>query len=131
MGRAERRGRGLFPSDDLALWASRATFGADPDPADVELTRSMIAAMSPSAVSGLLGPLLTFDVHRQVHAIDLPTQVVVGTRDLLTPPKMARAIVDQIPGAQLTVYPGCGHMVMLERPDQLSDLLHRASPTTT
>ncbi|HVX22506.1 MAG TPA: alpha/beta fold hydrolase [Acidimicrobiales bacterium] len=128
LGRAERRGQGLFPSDDLALWATRASFGAHPAPADVELTRAMIAAMSPSAVSGLLGPLLAFDVHRQIHAIDLPTHVVVGTRDVLTPPRMARAIVGQIPGATLHVLPGCGHMVMLERADQLCDLLHRALP---
>ncbi len=130
LGRAERRGQGLFPSDDLALWATRATFGAHPAPADVELTRAMIAAMSPTAVSGLLGPLLAFDVHRQIHAIDLPTHVVVGTRDLLTPPRMARAIVDQIPGATLHILAGCGHMVMLERADELCDLLHGALSTT-
>ncbi len=127
LGRAERRGRGLFPSDDLALWIARATFGAAPAPADVELTRSMMAAMSPSAFSGLFGPLLTFDVHRQIHAIDLPTHVVVGSRDVGTPPRLARAIVEQIPGAELTVYAGCGHMVMLERPDELCDLLRRAA----
>jgi pimeloyl-ACP methyl ester carboxylesterase len=127
LGRAERRGRGLFPSDDLALWIARATFGAAPAPADVELTRSMMAAMSPSAFSGLFGPLLAFDVHRQIHAIDLPTHVVVGSRDVGTPPRLARAIVEQIPGAELTVYPGCGHMVMLERADELCDLLRRAA----
>jgi len=130
LGRAERRGQGLFPSDGLALWATRATFGAHPAPADVELTRSMIAAMSPSAVSGLLGPLFAFDVHRQIHAIDLPTHVVVGTRDVLTPPRMARTIVDQIPGATLHVFDGCGHMVMLERADELCDLLHDVATST-
>jgi len=130
LGRAERRGQGLFPSGDLALWATRATFGAGPSPVDVELTRSMMVAMSPSAASGLLAPLLAFDVHKQIHVIDLPTHVVVGARDLVTPPRMAREIVDQIPGATLTVLPGCGHMVMLERDHQLSDLLHDAIADT-
>ena len=41
---------------------TRLSFGADPSPVDLELTRSMVAAMSPTAVSGLLPGLLSFDV---------------------------------------------------------------------
>jgi pimeloyl-ACP methyl ester carboxylesterase len=125
--RAERRGRGLLPHEDVGPLFTRVSFGADPSPADVELTRSMVAAMSPSAVSGLLPPLLSFDVHRRIGAIDLPTWVVVGTRDVLTPPRMARAMAAAIPGARLVVLPGCGHMVMLERADELDALLDRVS----
>jgi pimeloyl-ACP methyl ester carboxylesterase len=124
---AERTGRGLFPVEDLAVWASRAAFGARPDPLDVELTRSMIAAMAPASMAGLLGPLLRFDVSGRVGGIDVPTKVVVGRRDLLTPPRMARALARAIPGAELTEYPGCGHMVMLERPDELDRLLDEFS----
>jgi pimeloyl-ACP methyl ester carboxylesterase len=120
---AERRGRGLMPGEDLGAWITRASFGARPDPHDLELTRSMIAAMSPSAMAGLMGPLLRFDLHREIAAIEVPTTVVVGTRDLLTPPRMARAMAATIPGATLVEYPGCGHMVMLERAEEFNDLL--------
>jgi len=113
-------------ADILFCHANVVPVGKDQLP-HVELTRSMMAAMSPSAFSGLFGPLLAFDVHRQIHAIDLPTHVVVGSRDMGTPPRLARAIVEQIPGAELTVYPGCGHMVMLERADEFCDLLRRAA----
>ena len=122
---SERRGRGLIPRDDLGAWITRACFGRHPSPADIELTRSMLAAMSPSAMAGLLGPLLAFDVRRRISAIDLPTRVVVGSRDVMTPPRMARAMADRIPGATLTVLPGCGHMVMLERAEELDDIVAR------
>ena len=121
--RAERRGAGLFPADDLGVWATRLAFGARPSPADVELTRSMIDAMSPTALAALVPSLLSFDVRDRLGAVDVPTQVVVGTRDLLTPPRAARAIAARVPGSNLTVLPGCGHMVMLERADELCELL--------
>ena len=38
---------------------------------------------------------------------------------------MARAIAERIPGAELTVLAGCGHMVMLERAEELDDLVAR------
>ncbi|MHB8218959.1 MAG: alpha/beta fold hydrolase [Acidimicrobiales bacterium] len=129
--RAERRGRGIFFSDDQGAWVTRASFGSRPAPADLELARSMIGAMSPGALAGLIGPLLAFDVRHRIHRIDRPTMIVVGTRDVLTPPRMARAMHALIPGSDLVVIPGCGHMVMLERPEQLSALLERFSADLT
>ncbi|MGH9082541.1 MAG: alpha/beta fold hydrolase [Acidimicrobiales bacterium] len=121
--RAERRGAGLFPGNDLGVWITRFGLGSRPKPADIELTRSMIDAMSPAALGAMVQPLLGFDVRDRLGAVDLPTRVVVGTRDLLTPPRTARAIVARLHGAGLTVLPGCGHMMMLERADELCDLL--------
>lgn len=125
--RAERRGQALLPRDAFGAWLARASFGARPGAAEVALARDVIDRMSPAAMAGLLGPLLAFDVHRRLGEIDLPTTVVVGTRDLLTPPRQARVVARAIPGAVLEVLPGCGHMVMLERPAELCDLLERAS----
>ena len=53
--------------------------------------------------------------------------MVVGTRDVLTPLRQARAVARSVPGATLEVLPGCGHTVMLERPRELCDVLERAS----
>ena len=51
------------------------------------------------------------------------TLVVVGERDLLTPPDHSRALVRGIPGAELEVLDPGGHLVMLERPDDVNALL--------
>jgi pimeloyl-ACP methyl ester carboxylesterase len=56
---------------------------------------------------------------------DIPTHVLVGSRDLLTPPQHARRIADAVHGAVLTVAPGAGHMLPLERDELVSATLVR------
>jgi len=88
----------------------------------------MIDAMSPSALAEMLGPLVAFDVRAELGRILVPTQVVVGTRDVLTPPRRARILADGLADARLTQLAGCGHMVMLERPNELADAIGRCAP---
>ena len=68
-------------------------------------------------------------LHDRVHALkvldDIPTHVLVGTRDVLTPPSHARRIADHVRGAVLTVVPGAGHMLPLERDRLVSGVLIR------
>jgi pimeloyl-ACP methyl ester carboxylesterase len=54
---------------------------------------------------------------------DMPSAVLVGDRDRLTPPACAESIAQALPGTELTVFPGAGHMLMLERPDEVSAAL--------
>jgi pimeloyl-ACP methyl ester carboxylesterase len=54
---------------------------------------------------------------------DVPAAVLVGDRDRLTPPPCAESIAAALPGTELSVYPGAGHMLMLERPDEVSAVL--------
>jgi pimeloyl-ACP methyl ester carboxylesterase len=53
--------------------------------------------------------------------------VVVGSRDLLTPPRLGRAIAAAIPGARLVEVPGAGHMLPYEEPDLLTALILEAA----
>ncbi|MCW2753591.1 MAG: alpha/beta hydrolase [Marmoricola sp.] len=55
----------------------------------------------------------------------IPTHVLVGTRDVLTPPAHARRIADNIPDSVLTVVPDAGHMLPLERDELVSGVLIR------
>ena len=55
----------------------------------------------------------------------IPTLVLVGERDLLTPPAHARARAAAIPGARLITSPGAGHMLPLERDRHVSDMLEQ------
>jgi pimeloyl-ACP methyl ester carboxylesterase len=54
---------------------------------------------------------------------DVPAAVLVGDRDRLTPPECSRSIAETIPGAALTVLSDAGHMLPLERPDDVSAVL--------
>jgi pimeloyl-ACP methyl ester carboxylesterase len=45
--------------------------------------------------------------------------VIVGAEDRMTAPKSARALATQIKGAEVSVIPGSGHMMMLETPNEV------------
>jgi pimeloyl-ACP methyl ester carboxylesterase len=59
----------------------------------------------------------TFDVMSRVQEIRVPTLVVCGAEDRLTPLKYHRFLAAQIPGAELTVIERAGHWVFWEQPD--------------
>ena len=46
-----------------------------------------------------------------------------GDRDLLTPLDRSVDIVEELPDAEFVVVPGAGHMVMLEEPAHVSEVL--------
>jgi 3-oxoadipate enol-lactonase len=50
------------------------------------------------------------------NSVKVPTLVVVGNDDRLTPPAMAKSIADAIPGARLAVVPSAGHLSNIEQP---------------
>lgn len=62
-----------------------------------------------------------FDLMQQLGEIQPPTLVICGDEDLMTPVKFSRYLADQIKGASLYLVPDAGHMVMLERPDEVAD----------
>tara|TARA_X000000950_G_C13908144_1_gene657819 strand:+ start:3305 stop:4126 length:822 start_codon:yes stop_codon:yes gene_type:complete len=52
-----------------------------------------------------------------LHKIDVPTLVVVGELDTLTPPDLAKEIANEIPNAKLEIISGAGHLSNIEQPD--------------
>ena len=114
---------GLMPDTDLSFVLSRIGFGRTPAPAHVELTRSLVAATPPEAMARSVVSILDLDIGEALEAVDVPALVVVGSHDVLTPPRMAREIVAHMPHADLAVLDGSGHMPMLERRQELSTLV--------
>ncbi|NOG48043.1 MAG: alpha/beta fold hydrolase [Chloroflexi bacterium] len=53
----------------------------------------------------------------------MPTLVLCGTADRMTPPKLSEAIATAIPGAELHLIEGAGHMLQLERPTAVAEYL--------
>jgi pimeloyl-ACP methyl ester carboxylesterase len=65
------------------------------------------------------------DSGRSLGWLRVPTAVIVGEEDQLSPPAGARAMAAAIPGAELTVIPGAGHLTPVERPDAVAAALRR------
>jgi pimeloyl-ACP methyl ester carboxylesterase len=53
--------------------------------------------------------------------ISCPTQIIVGERDLPTPPSDAKLMADRIPNARLAIIPGAAHLSNLEQPALFND----------
>ncbi|MCO6445401.1 MAG: alpha/beta fold hydrolase [Anaerolineae bacterium] len=64
-----------------------------------------------------------FDARPWLDAIRMPTLVLCGTADRMTPPKLSEAIATAIPGAELHLIEGAGHMLQLERPTAVAEYL--------
>lgn len=51
--------------------------------------------------------------------IAVPATVILGERDMMTPAKAGKALAAALPNARTIVLHGAGHMMMVERPDEL------------
>ena len=52
-----------------------------------------------------------------------PALLVLGAQDLMTPPKAAQALIATLRQSQIVKLPGCGHMMMIEKPDETLSVL--------
>lgn len=66
-----------------------------------------------------------FDVMDQVRDITLPTLIIVGSADQMTPPKYSQYLHDQIPGARLVEIQDGGHMMAVEQPVEVAEAVAR------
>ena len=55
--------------------------------------------------------------------IDVPTLVVVGDEDVLTPPAESAELAGLLPAARLVTIPEAGHLTPLEKPDEVKEEL--------
>ncbi|MED7927636.1 alpha/beta hydrolase [Nonomuraea sp. LP-02] len=93
-------------------------------PTVVDFAESMIRA-TPTEVFADFYPALMN--HDKLAALDVlgsvPTAIMVGDGDWLTPPDHSKAIAAALPKAQLTEVPDTSHLIQLERPGVVNDAL--------
>src|SRR5262249_13841322 len=86
-------------------------------PADLKtVLHRATANNAPGVVRGDLQACDRFDVMSRISTITVPTVVICGDEYQLTPPKYARFLGENIPGAPVVVIAGAGHYVQVEKP---------------
>lgn len=85
-------------------------------PAIVAERRACLLAMDPQRFAATCRVLAATDLHGALADITNPTLVMVGERDVATPPADARALAAGIPGARYVEVPGAGHAPHIEAP---------------
>jgi pimeloyl-ACP methyl ester carboxylesterase len=66
-----------------------------------------------------------FNIMDRVKEINLPTLVICGLDDVLTPPKYSEYLKNNISGSKLEVIADAGHMVMREKPEEFNEKLDK------
>ena len=86
--------------------------------------RERILATSPQAIADALrGLAARADSRPTLGEVRVPTLVLVGAEDVLTPPAESQAIAAAIPGARLEIVPRAGHLANLEQPGAVNAAL--------
>jgi pimeloyl-ACP methyl ester carboxylesterase len=99
-------------------------FGDDYEPGDLEVTMSAFGRASLRSIGGFRASVGAQHRLDTLAALgDVPAAALVGDRDRLTPPACAESIAGALAGTELTVFEGAGHMLMMERPAEVSAAL--------
>jgi len=65
------------------------------------------------------------NMEKELHKIKVPTCIIWGKQDNVTPPEVAIEMDRLIPNAQLFWLDHCGHAAMMEKPDEFNEILFR------
>ena len=83
--------------------------------------RTIMESQPPRTIENALAAMRDRpDFRKDLPSIAVPTLIVVGESDAITPPAMAETLNKNIPNSQLVVIKNAGHMTPMEQPDQVN-----------
>ncbi len=89
----------------------------------VQLSKQSMLKMRPPVLLGDFLACNEFNVIDQLEKITVPTIIICGAEDKMTPPKFSELLHAGVAKSTLHILDHAGHMVMLEQPDEVADLL--------
>lgn len=96
----------------LIDWMYTAAF----PPKQREQALAQLRANDPQTLHDDFAACDAFDVRNAVAALTLPTLIICGTADIMTPVKWSETLHQSIAGSQLHLIEGAGHMALIEQP---------------
>ena len=110
--------------DMHTIWghAPQVPLGANPNPGMWMYgdTQARLERLAPGV---LHADLKASDDYEFPRGVKCPTLFILGRRDVMTPPRAAKALQEQIPGARSVLIDYSGHSLMAEAPDAVLDAL--------
>ena len=120
--RALKEGMAPIVESMLPKLLSDATRESRPDV--VERVRAMMLGTEPEgAAAALRAMAVRRDQTELLPSINVPTLLVVGAEDSITPPADAESMSAKIEGSRLVVVEGAGHLSNVERPEEFNRAL--------
>ena len=118
--------RSLAASGDMRAMAEVRVDVLLAQPADRAVRSEVVTTMAriePAAFRIGAEAVWLADQAARASEIQVPTLVVCGTEDKVTPPALSLELVDMIPGARYEAIERAGHLTNLERPDEFNALV--------
>ena len=109
----------LLARPRLGLLLMRGAVGRHPRRRDLSVTRELFLATQPAVRAACYLLCTQMDLRAGLPSIDVPTVVLSGGRDSVTPARLGRTIADTIPGARFELLPDAGHLIILEETDRV------------
>ena len=119
--------RGIAASSDLRAMAEARVDVLLAQPADPDVRSEVVETMARiDPVGYRIGAEAVWlaDQRERAHDIRVPTLVLCGTEDKITPPSLSRELTQLIPGARYEPIEGAGHIGNLEKPDAFNTLVN-------
>jgi 3-oxoadipate enol-lactonase len=115
---------GMAPLADAMLPKLLSTRTRESAPEVVARVREMMLGVdAEGAAAALRGMALRRDQTDTLSKVDVPTLVIVGSEDAVTPPSDAEAMSALIEGSRLVRIEGAGHVSNMERPEEFDRAL--------
>ena len=102
------------PSPPVFHAARLGILGPDATPAQVAFAEQLIMAVPPDVRGAFGKTLAALDLRDAAPSLTVPTVVIAGDRDRLTPTVHARQVVAALPDAELVELPRVGHFAPVE-----------------
>jgi 3-oxoadipate enol-lactonase len=108
---------------DVAARLMPAMRGSRSDPAGVDQARKIMSEIPPDTYRKAVHLLTTFDRKADLRRIRVPTLLVAGSEDKTAPVSVMQRMAQEIPGAELVVLEGCGHLGPMDQPEAFNTAL--------
>lgn len=118
----KREGSAVFADNFVKAIFSEASFSRKPEA--VKKIHQIIESTPPLSIAGTLLALASrTDTTASLERLQIPTLILVGENDTVTPVDAARRMHERIKGSEIHVIPGASHMSNLENPEVFNEKL--------
>jgi 3-oxoadipate enol-lactonase len=106
---------------DIAPVVAKTLVGKSATPGSFERLVASMSALHKESYLKTIEATTNYTRTLELESIRVPTHIMVGDEDTLTPPALSRAMAARIAGARLTIIKGAGHLSNIEQPEAFNE----------
>ncbi len=105
---------------DIAPMVAKTLVGKSAKPGSFERLVASMSALHKDSYLKTIEATTNYARVLRLEDIEVPTHIIVGDEDTLTPPALSQSMASRISGARLTIVEGAGHLSNIEQPQRFN-----------